>query len=240
MTLLAVAQEHIFTTWRRHGLHLGWFLTFSQFFVYTLVALLRMVASKGSLRAATQRHAPLSAFAVIAVCNVATVGLSNTACEFLNYPTQALFKSAKPIPVMLAGWLLLRKRYGAGEQAAAVLMVAGLALMGVADARASPEFDAVGFVYISLALVADALIGNLQERLFQRHAVSTDEMVLWTKLFCTGMALACACATGQLLPALGFLASSPVTLAQVLGFAMLGAAGELFVGVRFAAGSAAG
>ena len=34
---------------------------------------------------------------------VATVGLSNVAVQYLQYPTHILFKSAKPIPTVLAG-----------------------------------------------------------------------------------------------------------------------------------------
>ncbi len=83
------------------------------------------------------RSAPLSRYALIGFLSVATVGLSNVACQYLNYPTQALttplscpallcpaiaythtavglaqvlFKSCKTIPVMLVGVCYLGKK----------------------------------------------------------------------------------------------------------------------------------
>jgi solute carrier family 35 (adenosine 3'-phospho 5'-phosphosulfate transporter), member B3 len=65
-------------------------------------------------------------YAIIAVFMVATMGLSNTSLNYLNYPTQVLFKSCKLIPVMIGGIILLKKRYVMMEYMSAILLCAGL------------------------------------------------------------------------------------------------------------------
>ena len=52
----------------------------------------------------------------------------------------------------------------------------------LADAAVSPNFDPVGVLLISGALVADAFVGNTQEGLFA-HGATLTETIAWTNLF---------------------------------------------------------
>lgn len=81
-------------------------------------------------------RAPLQNYAIIAVFMVATMGLSNTAMLYLNFPTQVLFKSCKLIPVMIGGVLLLKKRYVLLEYISALLLCAGLVEVTIGNAYA--------------------------------------------------------------------------------------------------------
>jgi solute carrier family 35 (adenosine 3'-phospho 5'-phosphosulfate transporter), member B3 len=77
-----------------------------QFMIYVAMSSYQLHTEK----ALFVRKAPLSRYALIGFLSVATVGLSNVACQYLNYPTQVLFKSCKTIPVMLVGVCYLGKR----------------------------------------------------------------------------------------------------------------------------------
>ncbi|CAF0968723.1 unnamed protein product [Adineta steineri] len=51
---------------------------------------------------------------------------SNYALEFVSYPMQVLGKSAKPVPVMLLGVLIARKRYPLKKYLYVLLIVFGM------------------------------------------------------------------------------------------------------------------
>ena len=54
---------------------------------------------------------PLKTYAILAFLTVATMGLSNSAVGYLNYPTQVIFKCCKLIPVMIGG-VLIQSKFG--------------------------------------------------------------------------------------------------------------------------------
>lgn len=47
----------------------------------------------------------------------------------------------------------------------------------LADSEVSPIFDPKGYIMISGALVADACIGNIQEKQMKKYAGSSNEVV---------------------------------------------------------------
>lgn len=82
------------------------------------------------------------------------------------------------IPVLIGGIIIQGKRYGIIDIMAAVLMSIGLILFSLVDSQISPNFDFRGYVMISLALVADAIIGNVQEKTMKAHGATNTEMVI--------------------------------------------------------------
>lgn len=59
-------------------------------------------------------------------------------------------------------------------------MSLGLVFFTLADNAVSPNFDPRGYVMISLALVADAIIGNVQEKAIKNHKASNSEVVFYS------------------------------------------------------------
>ena len=55
-------------------------------------------------------------------------------------------------------------------------MCLGLILFTLADSKISPIFDITGVLMISLALVADAIIGNVQEKTIKQYNASNSEV----------------------------------------------------------------
>lgn len=108
------------------------------------------------------------------------MGLSNASVGYLNYPTQVIFKCCKLIPVLIGGILIQGKRFGVYDVSAACLMSLGLIFFTLADNSVSPNFDPRGYIMISLALVADAIIGNVQEKAIKAHKANNCEVVLYS------------------------------------------------------------
>lgn len=63
---------------------------------------------------------------------------------------------------------------------AALAMCIGLALFTVADSTLSPNFDSYGVLMISLALVCDAIIGNVQEKAMKAFKAPNSEVVFFS------------------------------------------------------------
>jgi adenosine 3'-phospho 5'-phosphosulfate transporter B3 len=111
---------------------------------------------------------------------MATMGLSNTAVAYLNFPTFNMFKSCKLIPVMIGSSLILGKRYNFIDKLAVCLMTIGLIFFTLADSKIQPNFELYGVFMVSCALVADAIIGNVQEKAMKKFNSSNTEMVLYS------------------------------------------------------------
>ena len=88
-----------------------------------------------------------------AILSVATTALSHGSLQFLNYPTQVIFKSCKLIPVLVGGMLIQGKTYGCNDFAGAGIMGAGLIWFTLVDVSVSPNFHLAGVAMICLALV---------------------------------------------------------------------------------------
>ena len=69
------------------------------------------------------------------------------------------------------------KRYTLLDVTACLCMSIGLIFFTLADSKMSPNFSAYGVFLINMALVADAIIGNVQEKTMKQYSASNSEMV---------------------------------------------------------------
>ncbi|XP_051826673.1 adenosine 3'-phospho 5'-phosphosulfate transporter 2 isoform X1 [Antechinus flavipes] len=191
----------------------GWYLTLVQFGFYSIFGLIELQLIQDK-----RRRIPGKTYMIIAFLTVGTMGLSNTSLGYLNYPTQVIFKCCKLIPVMLGGVFIQGKRYNIADVSAAVCMSLGLIWFTLADSTVAPNFNLTGVVLISLALCADAVIGNVQEKAMKMHNASNSEMVLYSySIGFVYILLGLTCTTG-LSPAVAFCSKHPI---QTYGYAFL-------------------
>jgi solute carrier family 35 (adenosine 3'-phospho 5'-phosphosulfate transporter), member B3 len=93
-------------------------------------------------------------------------------------------------------------------------------LIAAADFRTMPTFDGYGITLVSLSVVADAFLPNVQERLFDKGA-SRAEVSYCTNLLCLGSMTTWLLYTGELQAAMAFSISSRWNLTVMLGYAVL-------------------
>ncbi|XP_046850137.1 adenosine 3'-phospho 5'-phosphosulfate transporter 2-like [Xenia sp. Carnegie-2017] len=153
----------------------GWYLTLVQFACYGVFGI-----AESRWRREYERKIPLQTYILLAFLTVSTMGLSNTSLGYLNYPTQVIFKCCKLIPVMFGGILIQGKYYGVLDFTACIFMSIGLILFTLADSQISPKFDQTGVLLISLALCADAMIGNVQEKTMKKYSSTNTEVILYS------------------------------------------------------------
>lgn len=220
--LYGYTQEWIF---RDEGFkQFGWYLTLLQFAFYTLFG-----SFERRVRRETRRRIPIKTYLLLAVLTVSTMGLSNTSLGYLNYPTQVIFKSCKLIPVMIGGVLIQGKKYGFLDGMTLLLMSIGLILFTLADNTVQPNFDHTGVLLISLALCADAVIGNVQEKAMKQFSASNVEVVLFSYAIGLVYIFAGLALTGGLVPAFHYCLQHPQIYLLAAAFSVTGYLGINFV-----------
>lgn len=63
---------------------------------------------------------------------------------------------------------------------AAIAMCIGLIFFTLADVKVSPKFSTYGVAIISLALIFDAVIGNVQELAMKKYKAPNTEVVFYS------------------------------------------------------------
>ncbi|XP_069469586.1 adenosine 3'-phospho 5'-phosphosulfate transporter 2 isoform X2 [Ambystoma mexicanum] len=189
----------------------GWYLTLVQFGFYSIFGLIELQLTHDK-----RRRIPAKTYMIIAILTVGTMGLSNTSLGYLNYPTQVIFKCCKLIPVMIGGVFIQGKRYNIADVSAAICMSLGLIWFTLADSTVAPNFNMTGVTLISLALCADAVIGNVQEKAMKLHNGTNSEMVLYSYSIGFVYIILGLATTSGLSPAVAFCSKH---LVQTYGYA---------------------
>lgn len=203
----------------RHDLdnELAWFLTFAQFLLYLIFAEVQRIK-----RGAERRKTPFSYYAILGLLQVATMGFSNLCVQYLNYPTQILFKSSKAVPTILFGALYHGRRYSPSDFIAISLMMLGMAIFCVTDAATFKHFHPNGIAMVVIAIVADAVSSAVQEKIVTQYKAASDEVVLYTHL--TGMIylLIICVGSSEMGEGLAFTFERPHVFAKIFAFSLAG------------------
>ncbi|KAJ8924873.1 hypothetical protein NQ315_001028 [Exocentrus adspersus] len=182
----------------------GWFLTLVQFGFYSVFGLIEI-----KIRNVWKRKIPMRTYLLLALLTLGTMGFSNASLGYLNYPTQVIFKCCKLIPVLAGGILIQGKRYGPLDFIAAVLMCVGLTFFTLADSHVQPNFNTKGITMISLALLCDAVIGNVQEKSIKNYGATNAEVVLYSYALGFSYLFVVMLLSGDLVDGLNFFAQNP-------------------------------
>merc|ERR1719447_532714 len=111
-----------------------------------------------------------SYYAICSLTYLLAMVTSNKALSWVNYPTQVIGKSCKPIPVMILGVLIGRKKYPLLKYLFILMIVAGVAMFMYKDSgkkgqgESSSGFLGVGELLLLISLTCDGLTGAVQER----------------------------------------------------------------------------
>lgn len=88
---------------------------------------------------------------------------SNMALEWVNYPTQVLGKSCKPIPILLFGVLFAHKRYPWRKYFYILLIVTGMAIFLYKPGKGNSSFQfGSGEFLLCASLAMDGMTGAVQ------------------------------------------------------------------------------
>lgn len=160
------------------GFKYGVMLGFMEVFGVTICSSFE----RSCVRKETKRTAPLTAYPLLTLCLMSSSALSNLSLNYINFPTKVVFRSCKLLPTMLFATCINKRKFSSLEYVSAVLVCTGLILFASADWRLTPTFNPIGLLFVLLSVVADAILPNLQERLF-REGSSRLEVTVYTNFF---------------------------------------------------------
>lgn len=215
------------------GFRFGVFLTLSQFVIYSILA---KIGHKIRNNATHRRETPIEReewrwYVCIALFMITTMGLTNYALHLVPFTFIQLIKSAKLIPVMIGSKIVLNKSYSTLEYLSAILIGLGLTFLvleklntdSVKDPGADdPGAHFLGFFLLSIALVADAFIGNFQEKVMRDYSATQEDVIYYCYFLGSFMLLFVSIVTGEFIPALIYCSNSISAIFWLLCFSITG------------------
>lgn len=170
------------------------------------------------------------------VCSLSYLGAmvsSNSALQYVNYPTQVLGKSCKPIPVMILGVTILRKKYPMAKYLCVFLIVAGVALFLYKPNKGSNTSDehtfGFGEMLLLLSLTLDGLTGVSQDHMRARYQTGANHMMLNVNLWSTLVLGIAVLWTGEVWEFLAFTDRYPSIIYNIVLFGITSALGQTFI-----------
>ncbi|XP_016329792.1 solute carrier family 35 member B1-like [Sinocyclocheilus anshuiensis] len=170
------------------------------------------------------------------MCSLSYLGAmvsSNSALQYVNYPTQVLGKSCKPIPVMILGVTILRKKYPMAKYLCVFLIVAGVALFLYKPNKGSSTSDehksGFGEMLLLLSLTLDGLTGVAQDHMRARYQTGANHMMLNINMWSTLVLGITVLWTGEVWEFLSFADRYPGIIYNILLFGITSALGQTFI-----------
>jgi UDP-galactose transporter B1 len=203
------------------------FLLFVQCLVNALFALALMLMGSRS-----GDKMPLLNFGITGSAYILAMMFSNEALKYVSYPTQALGKSCKMVPVMLFGVLIRGKRYKAFEYLCVLLVTAGITwfqLAGKKKKGGAAEDSPYGILLLALSLAMDGVTGAVQDKLKTLCKPTVHELMFYTNAAAVVVCALLVVPTGQLQDGLTFCLNNPAMVRHLGLFALTSALGQNFI-----------
>jgi len=132
---------------------------------------------------------------ILSVTSIASTITSVRSLRYVIYPVQVLFKSCKPVPVMLFG-TILGKKYALRKYVNVIIITLGVALfMGAGSSTRKPggsdETTLMGGLLLSISLCFDGATGAYEDKLMSNDHVEPFDLMYNIQLgkavisFCT-------------------------------------------------------
>ncbi|CCI49424.1 unnamed protein product [Albugo candida] len=179
---------------------------------------------------------PLKPFAFTAFAYLGAMLCSNEALKHVSYPTQALGKSCKMIPVMLMGVLLGNKKYSMQEYLCVVLITLGITMfqlgkMATASSgkHSTQENSFYGLFLLFASLTLDGVSGPKQEQLCQQLRPSVHQQMMYTNLWAVVYTGIGAILSGHAWTGMRFCMENPTILQSIFYFSICSAMGQNFI-----------
>jgi len=204
---------------------------YTLFLVFTL-CLINALFGTGILVAtgAPSDETPKHLFAICGVTYVGAMLASNMSLKWVNYPTQVLGKSCKPIPVMLLGVFLAHKKYNLVKYLSVLLITIGIALFMYKDGKSDGGGFSLGIgeILLLVSLTMDGLTGVMQEKM-RAHNTRAHYMMMNMNLSALVLLSAGLLITGEAWEATAFCIRNPSIIPHLVTFGLASAMGQNFI-----------
>jgi len=186
-------------------------------------------------------YSPLYEYSFPSVANMLSSWCQYEALRYISFPTQALAKSFKLVPVMLMGKFLLSKSYETYEYVTAAII--GLGIYLFLDSSDSLDLDrdffdnpygakgsVCGLVLLVLFLFFDSFTGQCQTRIFQMNKqISPLQMMLVINAFSAMFSFVTLVHQEELQSTMIFAYAHPQMTLHLSIYCLCSVVGQLFI-----------
>lgn len=187
---------------------------------------------------------------IISVSYSTAMLTSNEALKYVSYPFQALAKSCKMVPVMLAN-VLIGVKYQWHQYFAVFLITVGILIFQFKSSSSPPpphhhhpggggagqqqqqshhdDSSLSGFVLLFASLALDGVTGSNQYLFDKEFALSTHELMFGMNLFSSLFIFICMLLTNELERGIVYVSNHPWIIQDILLFGLCSAMGQNFI-----------
>eukprot|EP01041_Mallomonas_annulata_P011631 gene11631-24356_t len=205
-------------------------MKFTATFFFLLVQCLTNVVLAGIFMlyfGGSKKKPPTINFVVVGFSYIGAMLFSNEALKYVSYPTQALGKSCKMIPVMLFGFLIRGKKYSLMETFAVLLITAGINVFQ--QGKSGGNNSVYGLVLLFLSLVLDGVTGASQDKLQETYTLTTHELMFYLNFWAVVLLLVLSAATGQIYDGVIYCLHNPEVVKYLIIASITSALGQNFI-----------
>jgi len=175
---------------------------------------------------------PITEYFFTSATYISAMFFSNVALNYIDYPTQVIAKSCKPIPVLLMGVLVNRKTYKWSKYACVLLITLGISaflLKKMPEPSTEKQVFVIGYLCLFASLAMDGFTGPFQERLKHKYKPGPNQLMFFTNIWATFILICALIYTGEWRVASIFCYTYPEILDEILLFSLFSALGQLFI-----------
>lgn len=158
--------------------------------------------------------------------------LANVALRTITYPTQVITKCSKPIPVLILGALLARKRYTIQKYFFVFMLVVGVCFFVYYEKKpkkGAENNSYIGLVLIAISLLADGVLGAIEDRMRAATRPSALNFMFSLNMYGAVLLAIVSVAYGETRGFYDFTLKHPDVLWKIGSAALVGSFGQIFI-----------
>lgn len=161
----------------------GSFLGFLEVLGVTICSYIEMKFIRQEKPSTQPKKLLMSSYFLLCFCLFISSSTSNMALNYINYPTKVIFRSCKLIPTIIIAIILLKKKITLIDFILYFLITLGMIIFVTVDIKILPNFNFFGIFLVTVSVVADSFLPNLQEKMFSTGSTRL-EMTFYTNILC--------------------------------------------------------
>ncbi|CAG9332965.1 unnamed protein product [Blepharisma stoltei] len=157
---------------------------------------------------------------------------SNISITYVSYPTQALAKSCKILPVMMGGFFVSEVKYEKIQYISVSFITSGILMFNLMKTTSGSADSIIGLFCLFLSLTCDAINGYFTEQVRHRNKPTSLEMMSYCNgwgLLVTGLVVLFFSNLAYETPLFTYLYQYPGILWDIFKFGFMSAIGQMFI-----------
>ena len=160
---------------------------------------------------------------------------ANAALKYVNYPTQIVGKSGKPVVILLMSIILIRKTYTLRKCLSIFLVVVGVSSFMLENVKkrhndsSKHNENLLGTCLVLLSLFFDGIVAVTQEKIRETNKFTASDMMYDINKWAAFLMFCIASFKGELIPFVHYCNESRWFMLQIAALCFTGVLGQQFI-----------